>query len=201
MKVSHLRIKNFKSIRELCIKEMDNACILVGKNNTGKTVVLEAIRAVTGDYQISSRDFNDKGRCIEIEICLQITQGDLDILYRNGMVSKYRNYQVWEKDFREKLPSYQEGELSFTYVVHPDGQCFYEDGVKKNNFRIQEVLPKIYYIDHTRNVAEMEKDFLSVQTAEEQKNMSSVTCMFDSSKHCQHCFQCIGMIHKKRRKH
>lgn len=197
MKVSRLQIKNFKSIRELLIEEMDYACILVGKNNTGKTVVLEAIRALTGDYLISSRDFNDKGRCIEIAIELEITTGDLMILYKNGLVSKYRNYAIWERDFREKMPSYQDGILRFTYVVHPDGQCFYEDGVKKNNFRIQEILPKIYYIDHTRNVVEMEKDFLSVQTAEEQKNMSSTICMFDMSKHCQHCFQCIGIIYKK----
>ena len=96
MKVSRLQIKNFKSIRELLIEEMDYACILVGKNNTGKTVVLEAIRALTGDYLISSRDFNDKGRCIEIAIELEITTGDLMILYKNGLVSKYRNYAIWE---------------------------------------------------------------------------------------------------------
>ena len=41
MKISSLRIKNFKSIRDFEIKEVDYACILVGKNNTGKTVVLD----------------------------------------------------------------------------------------------------------------------------------------------------------------
>ena len=37
MKISYLHIKNFKSIRDLEIKDMDKALILVGKNNTGKT--------------------------------------------------------------------------------------------------------------------------------------------------------------------
>ena len=33
-------VKNFKSIRNMYIKEIENALILVGKNNTGKTAVL-----------------------------------------------------------------------------------------------------------------------------------------------------------------
>ena len=37
MKISYLRIRNFKSIRDLEINELENALILVGKNNTGKT--------------------------------------------------------------------------------------------------------------------------------------------------------------------
>lgn len=197
MKINRLQIKNFKSIREFLIEEVDYACILVGKNNTGKSVILEAIRALTGEYVISIRDFNDKGRCVEIAVDLEITQEDLEILHENGIVSKYKVYEVWEKDFKAKLPSYQDGELRFTYVVHPDGRSFYEDGVKKNNQHIPEVLPKIYYIDHNRNVEAMEKDFLHVQTADDQNNISSTACMFDASKHCRHCFQCIGIINKK----
>lgn len=41
MKISNLRIRNFRSIRDLRLDEVDYACILVGKNNTGKTVVLD----------------------------------------------------------------------------------------------------------------------------------------------------------------
>ena len=48
MKISSLRVKNFKSIRDFVLEEVDYACILVGKNNTGKTVVLDAIRAEMG---------------------------------------------------------------------------------------------------------------------------------------------------------
>jgi len=197
MKINRLQIKNFKSIREFLIEEVDYACILVGKNNTGKSVILEAIRALTGEYVIQIRDFNDTGRCVEISVDLEITNEDLEILHENGIVSKYKVYEVWEKDFKTKLPSFQNGELCFTYIVHPDGRSFYEDGVKKNNSYIPEVLPKIYYIDHNRNVETMEKDFLYVQTSEEQKNMSSTACMFDGSKQCRHCFQCIGIINKK----
>ena len=38
MKISSLTIENFKSIHKLEMKEIDQALILVGRNNTGKTV-------------------------------------------------------------------------------------------------------------------------------------------------------------------
>ena len=43
MKITYIKIKNFKSISELEIKDMENALILVGKNSTGKTSVIDAI--------------------------------------------------------------------------------------------------------------------------------------------------------------
>ena len=56
MQITFLKIKNFKSIKNLYIKDVENCLILVGKNNTGKTVVLDAIRAVTGNYKIKETD-------------------------------------------------------------------------------------------------------------------------------------------------
>lgn len=47
MRIIDLRIKNFKSIRDMHIGGIENALILVGKNSTGKTAVLDAIRAAT----------------------------------------------------------------------------------------------------------------------------------------------------------
>ena len=45
MQITSVHIRNFKSIREMEIHGIENALILVGKNNTGKTSVLDAIRA------------------------------------------------------------------------------------------------------------------------------------------------------------
>ena len=56
MKITNLRIQNFKSIRDMEISDIDQALILVGKNNTGKTSVLDAIGAVCGGYRISPGD-------------------------------------------------------------------------------------------------------------------------------------------------
>ena len=44
MQITSLRIQNFKYIRDLEIPSIENALILVGKNNTGKTGILDAVR-------------------------------------------------------------------------------------------------------------------------------------------------------------
>ena len=48
MQIISVHIKNFKSIEDMEITDIENALILVGKNNTGKTGILDAIRAA--DY-------------------------------------------------------------------------------------------------------------------------------------------------------
>ena len=61
MKITDLRIQNFKSIHDMYIPDIENALILVGQNNTGKTTVLDAIRAVGGEYRIGPEDFGEAG--------------------------------------------------------------------------------------------------------------------------------------------
>lgn len=73
MQITDLRIRNFKSIKNLHIADIENALILVGQNNTGKTAVLDAVRAVSGDYQIQQEDFLEDYPNIEIMVKLRIT--------------------------------------------------------------------------------------------------------------------------------
>ena len=68
MQIKSIHIKNFKSIRDLSVCDIENALILVGKNNTGKTVILDAIRAVSGNYEVRATDFNEKKQNIEISM-------------------------------------------------------------------------------------------------------------------------------------
>ncbi len=75
MEIAYLRIQNFKSIRDMEIPEIDQALILVGKNNTGKTSVLDAIGAVCGGYRISPQDFNERGQAVRIQVGLSIRRG------------------------------------------------------------------------------------------------------------------------------
>ena len=114
MQLVRLRIQNFKSIRDLSITEIESALILVGKNNTGKTSVLDAIRVLGGACQVRPEDFNETGKNIEIEASLAISQEDLKVLHAHGVVGNYKRYEAWERDFFEKLPSYKEGVITFT---------------------------------------------------------------------------------------
>ena len=202
MRIVSLSIRNFKSIRNIEINDIENAFIVVGKNSVGKTVILDAIRAVAGQYEIRREDFNTVGSNIEIGVRLEITKADLMLLNRYGVVSHYKRYSAWERDFRAKLPSYlngttdSEGVLSFTFIANAEGKIRYFDGVKKDNRYIKEVFPTLHFISHDRELEALQRDiFLGDK---ELKLLAEGNCMFDAGKKCDNCFQCIGMIDNKK---
>lgn len=198
MQIKSLSIKNFKSIRFLEIKDVEKALIIVGKNNTGKTVVLDAIRAVIGDYTVKETDFNPKKQNIEIAMTLNLTQEDLKQFHICESVSKYKRFDTWERDFCDKLPSFSDGNISFVCHINYNGQIRYDDGVHKNNRYILSILPKLHFVDASRNLESLQDDLLMFQNSRELKNIRANACLFNSAKECNHCFNCIGLIHKKK---
>ena len=197
MEITSLSIRNFKSIRYMELKEIDRALILVGRNNAGKSSVLHALRAVEGSYEITDSDFNETKQNIEIQISLSISKEDLQIFHKNGYVSQYKKYDLWEKDFCAKLPSYQNGKLVFTFIANKEGKKRFYDGTRKHNKYIPEIFPPIYFIGTERNLWQMQEDLLLIQEADLIKLMRTNCCMFDEAKPCRHCFQCIGLIDQK----
>lgn len=197
MQIKSLYIKNFKSIRELKMTDIGSSLILVGKNNTGKSSVLDAIRAVTGDYIVGETDFNEKKQNIEIIMVIEITEEDLHQFHNQGIVSTFKRFELWKRDFSGKLPSFIDGRLSFSCIINRNGKIRYEDGWHKNNRYILEVLPKLHFIDTNRNLASFQEDLLMFQKSEELIALRSNVCMFDSAKSCNHCFSCIGLINQK----
>lgn len=222
MQIRSLVIKNFKSIRELVIDDIESALILVGKNNTGKTVVLDAIRAVTGDYAVRETDFNEKKQNIRIKMVLAVTEEDLHQFHTNGIVSTYKKYALWKRDFEEKLPSFcnkenestpggettgasggeitgaSGGSLTFVCTINRNGQIRYEDGVHKNNRYIPKVLPRLHVIDTSRNLDSFQEDLFLFQKSDDLMRLHSNVCMFDAAKACNHCFRCIGLMNQKK---
>ena len=197
MKIQSVEIKNYKSIRHLVIEQVENACIFVGKNNTGKTAILNAIRAVLGDKKISPGQFFDSSKNMEVKMTLEVSQEDLKQLFERGVVSKYKNYEDWFQEFCERIPDYQENMLTFTYTVNPEGREKYRDSVHKNNPYIPLVLPKMYYINHNRYMKEFHQALLSNLGGTEFAALKDNRCMFDKSRPCNQCFQCMGVIEKK----
>ena len=198
MQLTYLHIHNFKSIRSMEIRDIERALILVGKNNTGKTSVLDAICAVCGCYEIQDRDFNENRQAIRIDACFSIEEEDLHLFHHMGIVSQYRRYDVWRRVFSERLPSFQNGELSFTFHVNQDGKVRYEDLYRKNNPYIHMVMPRIYRINAERELNQLQNDLLMFQEDEELRRLRSGSCIFERAKKCNHCFQCIGLINKKK---
>ena len=103
MRIEYLLIRNFKSIRELEINDIEDVLILVGRNNAGKSVVLDAIRAVTGDYEVSLRDFNDNEGNISITVRISIEDEDLAVLMTYVSHGQHRIF--WEGLFLYKYCS------------------------------------------------------------------------------------------------
>lgn len=197
MQITDLQIRNFKSIKSIHISDIENVLILVGQNNTGKTAVLDAIRAVSGDYQICLEDFLEDFPNIEIGVKLQITEEDLTRMQEKRIISPYRNYTSWYQDFCRKLPSYQDGILTFEFAANKEGRIRYSDGYQKNNSYIPEVFPKVYYIGAQRKMDFLQENILLLQEDELLKQMRSDCCMFDRAKKCTHCFSCIGYLNQK----
>lgn len=179
------------------IPDIENALILVGQNNTGKTTVLDAIRAVGGAYAIRPEDFNEDGSNIEIAVSIEYTIGDLRQMQDMGLVSSYHRFDAWQEDFSKKLPSYQDGVLQFTFTANRKGKIRYRDGYEKHNGYIPEIFPKIYNLDTERNLRQLEENLLLMQEDGLIKQMRSDCCLFEASKKCHHCFSCIGLIGKK----
>ena len=197
MEIKYLSIKNFKSIRHMEISDIQNALILVGKNNTGKSSILHVLRAVEGSYEISLDDFNETMQNIEIGFILSITEEDLHIFHKNGIVSQYKKYDLWKKDFESKLPSYKNEEITFTFIANKEGKQRFYDGKKKHNKYIREIFPTIYFIGTNRNLKQIQDDLFMLQEDSLLKIMRTNCCMFDPVKPCTHCFQCIGLIDQK----
>lgn len=198
MQITCLAIRNFKSIRSLEIRHIENALILVGKNNTGKTGVLKAIRAALGSYTVSETDFNEKNQNIEISMTLELTEEDLHGFHARGAVSPYKRFETWQKDFRSKLPSFDGRHLAFTCVISRSRAPRYRDRVHKHNPFIPEILPRLYVIDTDRHLTSFQEDLLMFQEDEQLIRLRSDTCMFDSAKLCSQCFVCIGLINQKK---
>lgn len=197
MRIRRLQISNFKSIRKIEINEIENALILVGQNSTGKTTVLDAVRAVCGSYKIQPEDFSEGNPNIEISVLLELTEDDLRRMNQSGLVSRYRRYESWYEEFCKKFPSYDGEAVSFQFVANKDGNIRYGDGVKKHNSNIPQILPKLYYLDAERSLHQFQADILMMQEDELLKQMRSDDCLFEPSKKCNRCFSCIGLLHKK----
>lgn len=198
MQIEYLKICRFKSIICLEIEDISQALILVGQNSTGKTTVLDAIRAVGGDYRIVPEDFDESGANIEITVRLSLCEEDLKRLQKRGKVSSYRRWDSFLTDVKKKLPSFDGETLTFTYIVNRDSRQRFDDGFKKNNPYIRDVFPTIYYIDAERNPEQFQNDMLYLQEDAELKSIRENRCLFNGAKACTHCFSCIGLINQKK---
>ncbi len=197
MKITYLKIRNFKSIRDIEICDIENALILVGKNSTGKTSIIDALLLTAGKTQVEDYQYRDANTSIEVSLHIEFSTEDLEYFHKKGTLNKLRDYDAWYQEFCTKLPSFQDNVLSFTCIITPQKKVRYDDGFQKNNPYILEVFPKIYHIDQTRNLEALQNDVFNFYDKESFQKLKDNQCTFDATRTCNRCFQCIGLINKK----
>lgn len=73
MKIQKITIKRFRGIKDQTIDNISNSLVLIGKNNSGKSAFLTAIRLFFGDYAPKEKDFYKNSNHFEIEVQLEIS--------------------------------------------------------------------------------------------------------------------------------
>lgn len=197
MRFTYLKIENFKSVSSLEITDIDNAMILVGRNNTGKSSIIDAVLLATGNRGIKKHEFQDPQKSVDITVKFEITEDDLNYYYDHALVSKAREYDKWYTQFRDNIPSYHDDVIYYTVHVNPELKIRFGDGYQKDNKYLKEIFPKVYHIDQTREMDELLNDVFTLYDKESFKLLKEDYCMFDSMKKCNRCFNCIGVINKK----
>ena len=86
MKVKSFRIKNYRSIRDsgVCYLSGDNITVLAGKNESGKTAILEALENfnIVKEIREEAIPIIDAGAKPRIEIAFEIDKETLEEIYR-----------------------------------------------------------------------------------------------------------------------
>lgn len=86
MKIEQIHIQNFRSIKNQTIENINDALILIGKNNAGKSSVINAIRVFWGDLDLEKVDFHKDSKQILIECKFNISDEYLRNLFYDRKV-------------------------------------------------------------------------------------------------------------------
>lgn len=92
MKLSRVEIKNYKSIKHI-VANIDDLTAIVGKNNYGKSALLDAIQCFYGDKTINNDDFH-MGKDENIEISL---------LFNNIVKEDIENYFNYKSMYNKTM--------------------------------------------------------------------------------------------------
>jgi putative ATP-dependent endonuclease of the OLD family len=98
MQIKSISINNFRSIENQTITDINNALILIGKNNSGKSSVITSIRAFFKQYSIEATDFPSNIEEIQIKITFEIQEKYLKNYVFDQKIGIWR-YPSTSRDF------------------------------------------------------------------------------------------------------
>lgn len=197
MQIEKITIRNFKSIDRLTVRHIEETLILVGRNNVGKSAILDGIKIVTSDYVPKPFDFHGNGLPIRLEMDIVVEEKDLERLFELKKISHFVDYELWYRDFLSKLPTYNHGLITVYCEVDQEGKKCYSDGVVKENPFITEIIPKLYIIDEKRQINAIHDELIQSEHQQEMRDIRNNVCLLSAGEKCNQCFRCMAEIENK----
>jgi putative ATP-dependent endonuclease of OLD family len=100
MKIKQLRIKNFRLLDDITLNIEDDITLIVGKNNTGKTSLFEAINIFAKSQEISFEDFSQSAYLTFNRLMDFINKIDFNSISE-------RRKEIFEKIIQNQTPQVQ----------------------------------------------------------------------------------------------
>jgi putative ATP-dependent endonuclease of OLD family len=157
MEISDIKIQNYKSIDETKITEVTDLSILVGKNNAGKSSVLEAVRMFLKPLAKPYAEQFHMGNKDDIVITGTFTNvpDDLrneldDDVEFDGEDLEIRREWEYPEHSRRKANTFIGGD-KLTATTLPDKSDMNKTGVREF---IWDFLPEVLYVPAERNISE-----------------------------------------------
>lgn len=100
MRIKQLRVKNFRLLDNIVLNIEDDITLIVGKNNTGKTSLFEAVNIFTKTQEISFEDFSQSTYLIFSRLIVFISKINFNVISE-------RRKEIFEQIIQNQMPKVQ----------------------------------------------------------------------------------------------
>ncbi|WP_286733045.1 MULTISPECIES: ATP-dependent nuclease [Sphingobacterium] len=141
MYISQINLSNYRGIRETRRVNLSRFSSVVGKNDAGKTIVLNAIATFLDirNFPITETDFNDSTKPIDFEFSL-CAENIIELL-ESKVKSRVKKAEGLEEFVKDLV---FENTISFKRIVKSVGKSWYEEHILLNDFD-KEDLRELYF--------------------------------------------------------
>ena len=147
MKIKSFRIKNFRGYRDSGIIRFDSLTAFIGKNDAGKSTILDALAVFFEPKKMDKGDVNvacRKDGNVEtiLDVCFENLPQEIDI-DAGGKTTLAEEYLLNDEGCLEVVVNFSDGAKPKTYVRarHP-ANSDYDDLLKKKNADLKKIVEK-----------------------------------------------------------
>lgn len=158
MYISNLKITNYRGVKETRSINLARFSSVVGKNDAGKTIVLNAIASFLDirNFKITPTDFNDLSKPIEFE--LRLTSDSMAELLETKVKTKVKKTDGLDEFINDVI---FDNSIVYKRVATSSGGAWAEDKIQINDFENTEI-QKLYFKSDEEITAIVEKHGIQI---------------------------------------